>query len=677
MISPHLNVAVPWSLSHYIPLNGFAHLYRALFDDAPEGVALHAWDNVKLGRLFRSDQRIRKEILHKAKAEELRADRLAGETFARAYQELFWTSNRVMTAELVGDIEFHHTVPFPSLTRPFVFHCESFANLLLPFAQDGGNSARQHEEIRAHFGAMLANPLCLGIFSHVPETLESLHRFFSNSTIDRKLFRSRVGLSENTVQELAPQKKIVLSRPRFLFLNSGSQNPAEFFHRGGHLVLRFWKEYLASRQAGLLMVTCRKPSEEDLIEHGVDVSFVRDQTGRSIIWGHGYLSDYEVNALMAGAHVVVLPSVDLDSVLIMKAMMRGAIPIVTDIVGTSVYVTDNQNGIVLQGVREALSYKAVATGILVDRYSRRPDLEDSLASQLTSRVCALLDRPRIYWDMRNHMVAHAKDQFSGQAFSDQFWNAVSDLYQRDRAFSSRHSIKAVQGRGALLDCTIHCDGWARVFDSPAQPTLRINTGQGVVWEWGGAVIHAYGNPPVDLNDWSVLAEYYRPGAPRMTFANALEELAGQYLYSAEHQEVRRFTRVALVRMVARVLRPFPRIYRLAARILSDLRSVIRPGLVEVKADPDVELVRHGVCGYNIIRRFDRYYAILQNEGAFISAKADSGGYSSWFSGHSLEDVERAIVVAHGHESERANSSALSPVDPHATKAKASHSYRAG
>jgi glycosyltransferase involved in cell wall biosynthesis len=657
MISRPLNVAVPWSLSHYIPLNGFAPIYRALFDHAPESIALHAWDNVKLHRHFHNDVKIRKEILRKA--ERLHADRLAVESFAQVYQEFFWPPNRVMTAELVGDIEFHHTVPFPSLTRPFVFHCESVANLLSPFVQDEGIPAKQREEIRAHFGNMLASPLCLGIFSHVPETLESLHKLCSDPTIDRKLFRSRIGLSESAVRDLASQEKVVLSRPRFLFGNSGSQNPADFFRRGGHLVLRFWKEYLASGHTGLLTVTCRKPSDENLSEYGVDVSFVRSQTGRSIFWAHSYLGDCEVNALMAGAHVLLLPSVSLDSVLIMKAMMLGVIPVVTDTVGMSVYVTDNQNGIVLQGVREAIWNKDASTNILVDWYSRRPDLEDSLVSQLTSRVCVLLDRPDICRDMQNHMIAHAREQFSGQAFSDHFWSAVSDLYQESGASSSRHRAASVKARGPFVDCTLRSDEWGRVFDSPVQPTLQIDTGLGVVSEWGGAVIHTFGSPPMDLNDWSVLAEYYRPGAPRMTFANTLEELEGKYLYSAGRYEVVGFTRLTLIGWVAGVLKPFPMLYRVAARILSRLRSVIRPVLEKSKADPDVELVRHGVCGYNIIRRFDRYYAILQNEGAFVSMKAESGGYSSVFSGYSLEEVERAIVGASHSEPELVDSNPLS------------------
>lgn len=267
------------------------------------------------------------------------------------------------------------------------------------------------------------------------------------------------------------------------------------------------------------------------------------------------------------------------------------------------------------------------------------------------------------------MMAYARDQFSGRAFSDHFWSTVSDLYHRGQVLSSRHSVVG----GALLDCTVQADGWARMFESPAQPMLRINTGLGIVSEWGGAMIHTYGNPSIDLNDWSVLSEYCRLGAPQMTFASTLEELAGRYLFSVEQQEVVRFTRLKLVEWVAGVLKPFPRLYRFASSILFRLRSVSRLRSAKPKGDPDVELVRHGVYGYNIIRRFDRYYAILQNEGAFVSAKVKSGGYSSCFSGYSLEDVEHAIVEAHVHEPNGAQSYPQSSRYPQPTEG--SHSHR--
>lgn len=666
MISHPLNVAVPWSLSHYISFNGFHPLYRALFDHAPENVTLSAWDNVKLHRRLRSDDKICEALLCNAKDEERHSDRLANKSVARAYEEYLWPPDKVLTTELMGDIEFHHTVPFPSLTRPFVFHCESFGSLLSSFVQDGIDPIEQCNEIRAHFWNMLASPLCLGIFSHVDETLEALHRFFSDPAIDRKLFRSRIGLSENVVQGLAPKKRVVLSKPRFLFMNSRRRSPDDFFHEGGHLVLRFWKEYLARGQAGLLIMSCRKPGDEDLSDYGVDISLVRAQTGRSIIWGHDCFTDQEETALVADAQVLLLPSASLQSVLVMKAMMLGAIPVVTDTVGASMHITDDQNGIVLQGVRESLAYQGAAVGICMERYVRQPDLEDSLISQLTSRACALLNRPDTYRNMRTHMIAHAQDQFSGRAFGDHFWSAVSDLYHREQGASSRSGVASAQGKGSLRDCTIQGDGWARVFESSARPRLRVNTGLGVVWELSGAMIHAYGNPRIDLNDWSVLAQYYRPGAPQITFANTLDELAGKYLYSVEHYEVVKFTKVTLIGLIAKALKPFPRLYRLAAHILSTLRGVIKPRLEKPKADPDVELVRHGVCGHNIIRRFDRYYAILQSEGAFIPAKAESGGYSFCFSGYSLEDVEQAIAVAHDHELNQTDSCSQFSEDPHPT-----------
>lgn len=641
-------VAVPWSLSHYIPLNGFHPLYRALFDHAPEHVALSAWDNVKLHRRFSGDVKIRKALLYKTKAEKHHTDRLASKSVARAYEEYLWAPNKVLTTELMGDIEFHHTAPFPSLQRPFVFHCEMFAPVWFPFSQQGSGVLERTGEIREYYQSIFASPLCLGIFSHVPETLHALSRFFSDPNIDHKLFPSRIGLSANAIFDSAFPKKRALQCPRFLFMNSANQNPSNFFRRGGHIVLRFWKEYLAEGRDGLLMLRCAKPSDEDLVEYGVDVSLVREQTGHSIIWGQDYLANHEMNALMASAHFFLLPSASLHSVSILQAMMLGAIPVVTDTVGTSVYVTDNANGIILQGMRAAIWHKDDSTGILVDRYRRTPDLDDSMVSQLIHRVCALLDKPDVYRDMQNCMTASAQDQFSGQAFSDHFWNAVSGLYQRPQESSVQRIGSSGQEECSLLDCTIGGDEWARVFESPTHPLLKVNTGHSVVWEVGGALIQAYGNPPFEPNDWSALAQYWSTGAPPSTFAHTLEELGGKYL---GHSGIPGGSAIyKSVGWLSRVLKPYPVLYRQAAHIWRKVRryhAYVTSKLMKSETnDFDIELVRHGVSGYNIIRHIDRYYAIPQSEGEFIPAKAESGSYSSCFSGYSLKEVEHAVVVAH-------------------------------
>ncbi len=172
--------------------------------------------------------------------------------------------------------------------------------------------------------------------------------------------------------------------------------------------------------------------------------------------------------------------------------------------------------------------------------------------------------------------------------------------------------------------------------------LRINTGLGVVWELGGAMIQAYGSPRIDLNDWSVLAQHYSPDAPHTAFANTLDELGGTYLYPVEPR--REGARPTLIGWIASILKPFPTLYGFAARILSRFRSLLGSRFARAKADPDIELVRHGVSGYNIIRYRDRYYAILQNQGEFIPEKAKIGGYSSCVEDSSLDKVMCRIAT---------------------------------
>jgi len=650
-----LSVAVPWSLSHYIPLNGFHPLYRALFDHAPAGVKLHAWDNVKLHNRFERDLEIRAAVLKAANYEHRKLRKFRSGSIARAYREFFWPPNQILTNELLGDIEFHHTAPFPSLKRPFIFHCESFAPVFLPFAQQGSGKFENYKELRKHYHRIFVNPLCLGIFSHLPETLENLSCFFSDTNIDQKLFSSRIGLSSKSFMDSKPPKKNSLSRPRFLFVNSAHQNVTNFFNRGGHIVLRFWKAFRASGRDGVLMLRCAKPSEKDLLDYGVDTSFLDAETGDSILWAEDYLANHEMNALMASANFFLLPCRSLHSASIMQAMTLGTIPVVTDTVGTSMYITDEEHGIVLQGVREAIWHTEPTTGILIDRYHRTPKLDDSLASQLTNRIFAMLNTPDVYDKMRNRTMAHARQQFSGEAFSAHFWGSVAKIFQDHKQHAPHTTPLAGEIGQSLKDCTLQEDDWYSVFESVKQPIRRIYTGQSIVWELGGAFLHSFGNPSMELNDWSVFAQYYSIDAPKTTFTKILVELGGKFLsFDDEHGKT---SSRELISFISKILMPFPEVHRFAARSLKKIRryrkflrryrQFLSIRFSRSNTAPNVELVLHDVSGYNIIRYFHKYYAILQSEGSFIGEKAESGGYSSSFSAFSVNRVLRKIAAAAG------------------------------
>lgn len=642
----NLSVAVPWNLSHYIPLNGFHPLYRALFDHAPSSVELHAWDNVQLHNRFERDIETRNIVLRAATEESGKLKKLHGKSIEKAYEEYFWPPNHTLTDALAGDIEFHHTAPYPSLKRPFVFHCESFAPVFLPFAQQGSGEFKNHEELRDHYCQIFANPLCLGIFSHLPETLENLSRFFANADIDRKLFKSRIGLSSKTFKDQDTPEKASLSRPIFLFINSANQNPKNFFRRGGHIVLRFWKEFITNGRDGLLLLRCAKPSDEDLLEYGVDASFVKTETGRSILWAEDYLANHEMNALIASAHFFLLPSSSLHSVSIMQAMALGTLPVVTDTVGTDLYLEDGEHGIVLRGVRDAIWHTDANTGILIDRYCKTPVLDDSLVLQMTSRIFSLLDTTGAYQQMRSRTMAHARQQFSDEAFSQDFWNTVLRLYKGHKESTSTQDSIPNELVYPLQDCTLRGDGWARVFESNTQPVRKIYTGQSIVWELGGAIIHAYGNPGMELNDWSVFARYFNVDSPEITFSKNIEELGGKYLTSTGDTDS--FTNRRLIEFISRMLMPYPELHSFAATTLKWIRryrKFLRYKLVKSSMEPDVELMVHGVHGYNVIRYFHKYYAIPQNEGAFLPDKVKSGGYSSCFFGNSTDNILHKITFA--------------------------------
>jgi hypothetical protein len=649
-LSP-LRVAAPWSLTHYLPLNGFHPLYRALFESTPQNVVINSWDNVRVHRRVARDLMTRSAVMQKVFEADRAAARIRQGSVARAYQDYFWPPNQALTELLPGDIEFHHTAPYPSGKRPFVFHCESFAPVFLPFAHQGGGEFENHALLREHYRDIFANPACLGIFSHVPETLTSFRAFFSDPAIDAKLYPSRIGLSRQAVVDEPFPPTGPLSRPRFLFVNSANQNPANFFLRGGHLVLRFWKEFRGAGRDGLLMLRCARPIDQELLDHGVDAGFVAGETGRSIVWACDYLANHEMNALMASAHFFLLPSASLHSVSILQAMMLGAVPVVTDTVGTDVYVADRRNGIVLQGMRAAIWTTDPATGILVDRYERTPALDESLVQQMAERIGELLDSPDRYTKLRQDAVFDTDNRFAGRAFAEDFWATVTRLSGSAASLSTAEADPPSQPEPAVVGlngCMLGHDDWSRVFESPTQPLRRAFTGESLVMELGGATFHARGNPKISLHDWSVLAQYYNADAPQITLANSIADLDGRYL-SVEGQTAAPVAR-RMIRKMSRLLMPYPELHSFASGILNRARRFRRYlafHLGKGRKPADIELVVQGASGFNVVRYFHKFYAVPQGEGPFSLARIAAKEYSRTFRGPSVDNVLRQIEAATG------------------------------
>lgn len=645
MSPQYLSVAVPWSLSNYIPLNGFHPLYRALFDNRPENITINAWDNVELSQVLRFNSELRSEVVSYISVQREMLQRKIKSNLSARYIEEYFPPNIALTNLLPGDIEFHHTAPFPSLTRPFVFHCESFAPIFFPFSHQGEGKIMSPEALRKHYLRILGDPLCLGIFSHIPETLSDISNFFDSPEIDAKLHPSKIGLSRYSLPNEVPEKRWPLTTPRFLFVNSANQNSANFFHRGGHIVLRFWRELIASGHRGKLYLRCTRPSDELLTKHGVDIAFLHAEEYSSVIWIQEYLTNQELNALMSDVHFLLLPSFSLHSVSIMQAMALGTVPVVSDTVGTSLYVKDDHNGIVLEGVFLENWKKDPVTGVMVDCYHRSKALDDALVSQLTFRINALLASPSAFDAIRENALSCARKKFSGSAFSSEFWAKVQTLFTEHLGKELRSKLALSEAISELDCCLVKQRDWPRIFESVPHPITRIFSGNGWVTELGGAYIHTkISDPPIELHDWSVVAEYYRGVSPSLHFATNMKALGGRYM--AHFGEVFYESRLRLfINWVSTLLIPFSRLHRIAARILKAARKVKR---LLSKHDPtakrqlesvdDIQLLKRDEFGMNIIRFFDKYFAIPQNEGEFAIEKIENCEYSICFFGNSIEEV---------------------------------------
>ncbi|MDT4288964.1 hypothetical protein RO575_05300 [Methylomonas sp. MO1] len=640
-----LNVAIPWSLTHYIPLNGFHPLYRALFEEKPDWLNIAAWDNVELSQSLRGDNAFRESLLAEFAKDAAKLENVSLSPIEKDYFAHYWPANQALTRLLPGEIEVHHTAPFPSLCRPFVFHCESFAPVFFPFAHQGTGSMESQEQVRAYYKRIFENPLCLGIFSHLPETITDLSCFFASPIIDAKLHLSRIGFIG--VSGGDRQSKKGLAAARFLFINSAHQNPDNFFLRGGHLVLRFWQALCAESGNERLIMRCGRPSNAMLWEYGVDLDWLSYHEGRSIIWIESYLTAGELDELMRAAHFLLLPSASLHSVSIMQAMAAGAVPIVSDTIGTNRYVVDGNDGIVLSGVYANNWRRDPESGVMTDRYARNLDLEDSLVEQMFCRVSDLLNHPNKYESLSLRAYNKAQVEFSGRAFSEDFWSKVRTIYFDYKR--SACSSNALEEQGEHFNTCLICDDdWPKIISSVPQPVPRLQAGRGRVFEIGGYFVATPHSQIMNLHDWSPIAEFVDSAAPSLSFSNSLKGLNGCYMGCSIEDNGMSITR-RIVKIIAKYLTPYPRLYLVASQMLRLLRAWRRQFTVNLASSSDVglidegvRLVMHDVRGLNVIRSGKRFYAIPMSEGEFSSARVDKGGYSFCVTGDNLRDLLKRI-----------------------------------
>ncbi len=83
-------------------------------------------------------------------------------------------------------------------------------------------------------------------------------------------------------------------------------------------------------------------------------------------------------------------------------------------------------------------------------------------------------------------------------------------------------------------------------------------------------------------------------------------------------------------------------WRIDAIVTAPATPPATPPAIPPATPPALVLAEEGYQGYNIIRAGDKFYAILQSDGAFSVEKFQAGGYTNAVEGNSLEEVEGKI-----------------------------------
>jgi hypothetical protein len=341
-------IYLPWWQASYIPLNGFHPLYSFVCAK-PEGIELLTLDarSIDCVNLSRNSGSIffcgpKNKFLKKV------------------YDDFYVKEEYFFNAKISGISEFHHTCPPLYISNPFYFHFESFLPIFMPYAFQGQEFVfhQRLNLIREAYKELFESEKCLGIVSHINTSLEEFSQFFNSEIIQKKIQHIPIGYlpasesNEVGIDGISDVIEKCKNHLTFIFNNSSSQYDESFVLRGGAVALKLALEFIKKGHFYKFIFRCAKPSQTLLKNYNIDEMLLLKYEGISIFWINNYLCDFDMNRLYACADFNLLISANLHSSSILRSMHHGCIPIISDTRGTEEYVSDFENCILINGVKE-------------------------------------------------------------------------------------------------------------------------------------------------------------------------------------------------------------------------------------------------------------------------------------------------------------------------------------
>ena len=449
-------IITPWNVPNYFPCNAFHPIYESLL-----------LENHQLDFLKPTICALQSQI--PAKSRDFSTP-LNDKTFAN-----FFSLQQLVSLSQNHDlIELHHTVPMAMSAKKFIFHCESFLPIFMPHAFQGQWFKTKPDTIRQNYRKILASNRCLGIISHIQETLDEIDAFFSDPAISKKLIFSPLPPPRSFVRALPEPRNAERPEMTFLFTSSFSSSASDrqFILRGGIASIKFAIEFLKVQENAKFTFQSNRPTDENLKEYKVDAKQLkRLETSENIKWISGHQTTSSIAELFHDHDFLLLPGANLHSATLTQALAAGTIPVCLDTPQVKSLLGAEAPAIFLHG-HATKFYKKAAEGYYVDDHEEflKPEIQNAIVQDLKSLLVDYAsDKSRIA-DTQNDCRSFFDQNFNPETNAGLLTDKILSLVKDDMDAAGTVPIDK-QPESHSFSLVTHAD-----FEAEVRPKLltRIN-----------------------------------------------------------------------------------------------------------------------------------------------------------------------------------------------------------
>jgi glycosyltransferase involved in cell wall biosynthesis len=286
-----------------------------------------------------------------------------------------------MLANAAGPV-FLPSMPYTYGQNPWMVEIEDPTTLFYPFIPNGatGSLSITDSPYFAIVKTLLESDHCKGIITHMRSTAEMLPTLFGSDRITHKVFYAPPGikLSRRWQHHEAGEDAIDL-----LFTNSWSGAPLNFFMRGGLDVLEAYA-ILRDRYPHLrLTLRSNLPDLPPRYLRMIEEGWVR------VI--DRFLPAEEMENLLAGSHILLLPAARVHIVSLLQAMSFGLAVVASDGWGFDEILEHNRNGLVVRGRYGKVSWVDHEAGCLREDYAPMCRTDPAVVDGIVESVSRLVE----------------------------------------------------------------------------------------------------------------------------------------------------------------------------------------------------------------------------------------------------------------------------------------------